>query len=895
MPRINPRLLIAALITLLFIASTALAEEQDKEVKIAVLVFEVNADPVTMSKLATVDQLLAQRLAERGFQVVPRATIYNLIKSQNIQYVDLEAAQKLAVRAGAQYAIYGSITQVGETLSLDARLVDAFGVNPPRPITVTQEGSLSVGPMVEELATKLSGTLLISDIITEIEVEGTETLDKDVVLMRLKIQKGDPFDESLLNDEVKRIFELGYFDDVKILADDVIDGKRITVQVVEKPRIAAISVIGADEIDEDDILDTMDTKAGTVLNMKILAEDLNKIRAMYRQDGFFNAQVSHEIQEGEGHQARLNIVVDEGKELFITDIAFEGVEQVDESDLEGVLYLSERSIISWFTGSGVLRDDVLERDTAALLAYYTDNGFVDAKVGQPRVEYLDEGIRVVFPVEEGDPYKVGKVYFKGELLAPTEELYELIEADDLGKHEELFKGSVVREDARNLTTFYNDYGYAYANCDIGSEKNEEEKTVDIFYVLSKQQKVYIRRVIIEGNVSTRDNVIRRELELTDGELFSGTKLRSSIARLNKLGIFETAEIEPIPTDDPREMDLKVAVKEQSSGMVSGGFGYSTGPGFFVAGKITEQNMFGMGYQLSLMASLSFTDTRYQISFYNPSLWDSLWGFGSDIYYTTLDADVYNKDTFGIRPKISYPVGRYTRMYLSYRLDRYTITQVEDDAADAIKDIEGENWSSVSRLAFVRDTTDKPINPSEGMINSLAFTYGGGLLMGDDHFGKVTFDTGWYIPIGRNLGHVLHLRSRLGKVFQNTDQEVPVFERFYLGGINSLRGYEPYHVSPRDPESGDRIGGDNVWYANIEYLVPLSEEIGLTGLVFFDMGDTWGNGDHEEFKLRRSVGLGIRWFSPMGPMRFEWGYPIDQGGDGTILEKGRLEFFIGQPF
>ncbi|WP_319779229.1 outer membrane protein assembly factor BamA [Maridesulfovibrio sp.] len=896
-------LLIAATFAFLinFGACKAQAEEASSVI-IAVLPFEVNADADTQYLKDSLPTLLSDRLREAGFRVVDQQKVMQLVDEQGFDYLNIQAAKDMALLAGAGYSVYGSFSQIGEDLSLDVRLVEAFGMKPAVPLFVSKKGLINLLPAVDELVSKVKLELLSQDKIADIEVRGCRVLDKDVILMRTNIKTGDIYTPSKINADLKNIYALGYFDDVKVKVSDVPGGKKIIFDVKERPRIQAISVKGEDAIDAEDILAAVNTKKGAVMNPKVLSDDLNTLREMYRKEGYYNAKVDYKL-EGEGAQARLNLNIDEGKKLYIEGIKIEGAKQLDPDEIKEQLALTERGWLSWFTKTGVLKEELLERDAAAILAYYGNRGFIDAKVGEPELEIKEDGIYVTFKVSEGDRYKVGKVSFQGDLIVKKSRLRELITADDMSDGGEYLDRSLLREDMKSISDFYSNYGYAYAEANIKFDQHTEDKSVDITFIISKRQKVHIRRVIIEGNSKTRNNVIMREMRLTDGDQFSGSKLQRSIVRLNKLDYFSEVDIEPVPTGDPGEMDLKVKVKDKNTGMISGGIGYSTSDSVFVSAKITERNLFGRGWEFGLNGGWSSKTISYGLEFYNPRINDTRWGGGFNTYWRTDDFTDYDKQTIGSVVSAGYPLGEYTHFYTNYRLDFYTISEVSDNAAKSIKDIEGDNWSSVVTAGVKRDTTNKAFNPSTGTVNNLVVEMGGGLLMGDDSYVKYTYDSNYFTPVFWDL--VFHWKGSAGFIHDNFGSgEMPVFERFYLGGINNVRGYDSREISPRDPDSNDRIGGNKMFYMNFELLFPINEELGLVGVGFFDIGNAWDDGQSFFYDTKqedgsslflgmyKSVGAGIRWFSPMGPIRVEYGYGLDKLEDSS---RHKIEFSMGQFF
>ena len=862
-------------------------------VKLAVLPFEINASPDLDYLNDSLPDMLSQKLKDLSLATVDQEALGNLLKDQNVTQLDLQTARDMALLSSAQYAVYGSFSQVGESLSLDVRLVEAFGLKEPKAIFVVKEGLINLLPAIDELADKISQELLSKEKIAAIKVEGTHILEKDVVLMRLHIQKGDLYDPKVINQEVKRLFELGYFDDVQVKTQDMQDGKQVTFLVKEKPLIQAIGVVGAKEIDQDDVIEVMSSKTGSVINPKVLVDDMDKIRELYRKKGFYNAKISYALETTEPGRARLNITIEEGKELYIEGITIEGAKQLDPDDIKGELALSTRGMFSWLTGTGVLKEELLDRDAAAIEAYYGNRGFMDAKVGQPEVEYKEDGIYITFKINEGKRYKVGKVTYSGDLIVEKETLFKVCRLDDLAEDEDgYFDRSKLRADIQNLADFYTNYGYAYAEANADLNRNEENLTFDVNYVLTKGKKVYIRRVKIQGNTKTRDNVIRREMRLTDGNLFSGAGLNRSNVRLTKLDFFETVNIETVPTKEPDQMDLIVKVKEKSTGMISAGAGYSTLDKLFFTASIQERNLFGKGYNLAFSGSFGSSTTRYDVTFWNPHYKDTKLGLGAQAYVTDVDYDDYDKKSIGGKMLFGYPLGEYSRLSWNYRLERYTISDLDEDEFDHDEIEEGTFWGSSVYAGITRDTTNRRINPTRGTKNTVSIEYSGGLLQGDDEFVKYIGDSSWYHPLFWNT--VFHWHGQAGYAMQNGNEDIPLFERFYLGGMESVRGYKGRDISPRyDDGTGDKKGGNKEFFTNFEYIFPINQEIGILGVVFFDAGNVWDDDETMDLDLYKSVGAGIRWYSPLGPLRLEYGYGLDE--DDEVSGGGRVEFSVGQFF
>ncbi len=862
---------------------------------VMIMPFQINGGPEVENLQQDLPAMLGQRLASRGIPVIPAEQVINFLRANKITGLDLATVRKLVRSANAAGAIYGSFSKVGDAYSLDARVVTSDGSKPVKPVFIEQTGKLNLVSIVDELSSRAVSEFMNAETINSVEVRGTRVLDPEVVLMRINAKKGDPIDPAMIDREVKRIWDLGYFSDVSASIEQRPDGPCLVYSVTEKPRIEAITVEGAKEIDEDDIRAAMSTKPGSILNEKLLAQDLQKIEELYRKDGYYLAKVEYRIdQRKDGEAAALVLNISEGNKLYVKEVRLEGVQQLDVDDVEDEMAIKTRGILSWFTGTGILKEDLLERDAAAITAYYMNHGFMDVHVSEAKVTYEEDGIIVGYTITEGQRYRLGGVKFVGDLIDTDEKLASVTKLDDMAQKKEFFSLKVMQDDTASLTDYYADYGYAFANVMPKPEKNpEDEGSVNITYSIDKRQKVYIHRVVLEGNNRTRDNVVLREMRLVDGDLFSGSKLRRSMERLNKLGYFEVAEAELVPTSNEEEVDLKVTLKEKPTGALIGGIGYSTYSNFGVSGTIMEQNLWGKGYSLALQAQLSGRRNAYTLSFTNPRVYDTDLAAGFDIYNWRDDFYDYDKKTTGGTVRMGYPIGEYTSVGLGYKLEFYELYDFDDNASHYIRDYAGNRVTSSVLGRIGRDTTDRQ-RPTTGNIDRIDVEYAGGLLGGDDKFIIVNLEHQTYYQLEEN--HILHLRAKASGLFKNGDDEVPVFERFWMGGMGSVRGYKSKDIVPQDPLTGDHLGGDRMAFANFEYIWTAFPELGINLVPFFDIGALIDTNQDEGWNdaVKKSVGLELRWRSPMGDLRFSYGYPLDKSWDGDKLG-GRFEFSMGQFF
>ncbi|MCX5824875.1 MAG: outer membrane protein assembly factor BamA, partial [Deltaproteobacteria bacterium] len=417
-----------------------------------------------------------------------------------------------------------------------------------------------------------------------------------------------------------------------------------------------------------------------------------------------------------------------------------------------------------------------------------------------------------------------------------------------------------------------------------TEPEEKTQTVNITYEINKAKLVYFNRINITGNNKTRDKVIRRQLSVVEGDLYSRTKLKNSYMALNQLRYFEEIDFQSEKGPDETLTDVNIRVKEKPTGIFSLGAGYSALDHAVVSAQVSQQNLFGRGQILSLKASVGSSTQLYDISFTEPWLFDMpLWS-KFDVWNLYREYDSYNLDSKGFGATFGYPLWRYVTGYVGYRLSLDNVKDILDTASYYIKKQAGETTSSGVTFTLMRDSTNDVMFPSAGSKNSASVEYTGGPLQGDVSYTRYGATSAWFFPLP--LDTVIGVRGRIGYMQPNEGKEVPIFERYYLGGINSLRGLR--EVGPKDPATRDVIGGLTMLNFNFDYIFPLIKNAGMKGVLFFDTGNSWESG-YNLGDLRRTAGIGIRWYSPIGPLRLEWGYVLDRKEDEAA---SRWEFSIG---
>jgi len=542
---------------------------------------------------------------------------------------------------------------------------------------------------------------------------------------------------------------------------------------------------------------------------------------------------------------------------------------------------NEWGILHFITDSGVLKKDQLKQDVGKIHAFYMNNGFINAQVGEPEIIPDKEGITIKMTVSEGRQFRVGKVTIAGDELKTSRA--DLLEKLQIKKKDFYDREAIIR-DMDYLTQVCNDEGFANADVAPRTEPQEKTLTVDVTYEIIRKKLVYLNRINITGNTKTRDNVIRRELFVVEGDLFNRTKLKDSYLALNRLRYFEEIDFQTQRGPDETLTDINIGVKEKATGMFSLGAGYSALDQAVLSAQVSQQNLFGRGQTLSLKASVGSRFTLYDLSFAEPWLFGIPLRSKFDLWNLYRVYDAYKLDSSGFGTVLGYPLSRYVTGYFGYRLSADTVKEILDTASYYIKKQAGKTTSSGVSFTITRDSTDDIMFPSTGSKNTVSLEYTGGPLQGNISYTRYGGSSAWFFPLP--LDTVFAARGRIGYMTANEGKEIPVFERYYLGGINSLRGLR--QVGPKDPATGDVIGGLMSLQFNFEYIFPLIKNAGMKALVFYDTGNAWESGYRLE-DMRKTAGVGIRWYSPIGPLRLEWGYVLDPR-DGE--SSSRFEFSIG---
>ena len=728
--------------------------------------------------------------------------------------------------------------------------------------------------------------------VTLVEVQGNRRIETATILAKIKTREGTVFSPSQLKDDIKVLYQLGHFEDVQVKTEGFEQGLKVIFWVKEKPLIREISFEGNDELSAEKIKEIVTLLPRTAFNLQLIQENADKVRIKYQDSGFYHAVVLPVIVELRGGDKSVVYYIEEGDKIRLTEIIVSGNKAISADEIKAVMKNQEWWLFSVFGSSGTLRTEDLKEDLDTIRDLYYNRGYIQVQVddpvieerpltehthefmGQPETYFTRNEIAVRLSVKEGEQFRVDTVTIKGNAIISTDELLKEV----LLKRGDIFSREVLRQDVARIMERYDSIARPFANVTPQFTIDEAKRTVNINIDIQEGGEVRIGRIDITGNSKTRDKVIRREMRLDEGDLYSKKALKRSYERINNLNFFEAVEFTPERRLQEPVMDMNVKVKEKMTGNLSLGGGYSSVDRLMAIVEITQGNLGGRGQLLKFKVQWGQTRRLYMASFMEPYLFDKpVWG-RFDVYRQDTDYDGYSLKTEGFGVGIGKSYTEYVSASLRYGYDTsevYNKTSTLPYTLDQQITSYGKDKLRTSSLtaSVARDSRDFYLDPKSGSRNTLSFTYAGGVLGGDPKFIKVTGDSAWYFPLFWDT--VFMARGRIGFAGSLIDLPLPTSERFYVGGAGSVRGFRSGTVGPIDA-NGNRLGGNKQLIFNAEYTFPLVPAARLKGLVFYDIGRAFNDDEFIFLRdLRHSYGWGFWWLSPMGPLRFEWGYIVHQ--------------------
>jgi outer membrane protein insertion porin family len=741
--------------------------------------------------------------------------------------------------------------------------------------------SISIAAIVSVIASDLAGAQS-SDVVSVagVEVVGNRRIDGNAIKAQIA-GSGGRVSADTINNDVKNLYNSGFFDQVTVSVVHEPNGRSILRYVVaEKPVVRKIFIKGNEAVDESDLAEVLKIEGKRFVDRSKLQALVRKAVSYYQGQGFYDATLEYSTVPVGDNEVDVTFTVTEGKRYRVREVVLQGIQDLDEDDMLSQMQIrTYKWWSSWLFGTGRVNQEMMDADKQILRQYLLDHGRLEGVVGEASVEKREDGLYVQFDLSEGAEFKVGKVTASGNLVDGSEEkTIEKIKSEP----GEVFNASEVREDIFTITDRFSDQGYAFANVVPNTSLNKSNNTVDLDFMTTQGQKVRVNNITISGNEKTYDHVIRRWLTIEEQQIYSGSKVKRSQTLLQRLGYFDEVSITNKATNDPAVVDLDVNVKEANTGSFSAGAGYSTANGALFNTRVTENNLFGTGRRANLNLDFGNQVTNQVLSLDDQRINDSWVSGGIDGFRTTRQYQDFNRELAGGSFTLGYPIekilgeiGQDINTSLKYELEAINIRDVDEQAAQLVKDSAGKSTSSSFTPALTRNTINNPMNPTSGSRQVLQVELAG--LGGDQEFYLFEARNSWYYPfMETSFGEfVIADRTSFGFGESLNDDPFPLFRRFFPGGINTVRGYRNRTLGPTDI-NGQEYGGSKQLVNNLEMIFPLINSAGFKGVVFYDFGQAYDDNQAIAIdELRQAWGYGIRWNSPMGPIRVEFGYPIDR--------------------
>jgi outer membrane protein insertion porin family len=725
--------------------------------------------------------------------------------------------------------------------------------------------------------------------IGSVKVEGNKRIDESTILYYIKSKPGTRLSKKQIREDIEQVYSLGQFKDIRVETKETLKGLEVEFFVEEIPSIGDVEIVGNDKIDTNDIREKIGLKRGATFNDHLVLESNEEILKLYREKGYFFAQVNIGTQSSQENLVNVSIRIKEGEKVKIEKIRFSGNKSFPDKELLGQMETQEKTWYSFVDDSGVYQKDVLKLDLFRIEGFYHDHGHLRVKVLEPRIDIDKKAkqIHITIPVQEGPQFRVKSLDLKSDDAVSADEIQKGIQT----KVGDVYNVSQLRQDILTIADLYSKKGYAYADANPISKLNDEDRTVELSIEVDKGKKVYVGNIEILGNIKTRDNVIRREFRLKEGELFDGSKLKRSKQRLNNLNFFEDVKIDTHRGQDPDLIDVLTTVTERPTGSFSVGAGFSSVENLIFTTSISQDNLLGYGQRLSLNAQLSSIRSDFDLSFTEPRLFDSEILFGIDLFNRDQDFLSFDSKSTGGGFRLGKNISEYDSVNFKYRFDNVEVSGLA--AADETAFFKNETRVT-SRVAptFVHDSRDNFLNPSKGWRHVVGFEFAG---LGGAKFSKSVYEVTYYHPLMGKLVGAAHARVNYADGYGG--EKLPGFERYFMGGPTSLRGFTIEDVGPKDND-GDPVGGNQSLLFNLELQYPFTKS--FRGFVFYDRGNIYGGGANTSTttnnfdlgEMRHSVGAGIRFISPFGPLGFAYGVKLDKE---TGEEAAEFHFSAGSAF
>lgn len=824
----------------------------------------------------------------------------------------------------------------------------------------------------------VGGVAQTGDVVVDVRIRGNRRIEEDAIRSRIRTKAGDPLNRAQLAEDLREVQALGFFQNVYVFADPAPDGLTIVFEVEENPVIRQISIIGNEHIDSDDITDILTLTTGSTLDYPLLQENEERIAQLYRQKGYYLAEVAFSIGPESNGAVTVDFEVTENEKLKLRKIEFEGNEAFSAKQLRKPFstktYKWYSWATSWFDKTGTYSEPIFARDLREVEKKYTDSGYLQVEIGEPQVDATEEGLFVTVPVKEGPEFHVGTIDVVGDQTMDIDALLKEIRLTEGA----VFNRSYLTADVESLERHYTDRGFFLASVQPGTRLVEETKLVDVQFSVQKGPLYFVRSIDISGNTRTIDPVIRREMKVVEGQLYSARGIQLSNERIRRLGFFEDVSFDSQPTDDPSQLDLDVNVVERPTGSFSFGAGFSSQDGLVFTASLSQSNLFGRGYFVNLSVDVGGTTNRYFASVSDPYFMGTEFSLSGSIFVTDVQFEDFRQYQQGFTVALGHSLSEdnSTRGGLNYTWRSREIQQPTgvNAAAPIFREIlQGNESASLIGISFTRDTRDDRFTAVKGTNLAANIEYAG--LGGFANFLRFEGRGAWYLGapdwlidrstfvVSTRIGYQIPFNQisdwqlavddttlcdnpgacvNVGALNQiDTDLRLPLTERYFLGGIGTfqLRGYRARSQGPRrailqrtgvtgegslfhpvgtvvtydstnqryvavcadngfftqgnlngtcnvlntqnidnfnDLAETDVVGGNSFISSSFEYRFPISQTVGLQGVLFVDGGNAFYEGQNlfDVTDWRYGYGGGVLWFSPFGPLQLVLGFPVD---------------------
>ncbi len=724
--------------------------------------------------------------------------------------------------------------------------------------------------------------------VKKIEISGAQRIEESTIASYMDLKIGDNIDSEATDKALKSLFSTGLFADVKVSEANGL----VSVGVVENPVINIISFEGNDKIKDDELLSEVQLRQRQVFTRAKVRSDVSRLYQIYRRQGRFSVQIEPKIIRLDQNRVNLVFEIHEGDITKVKTIRFVGNENYSDRKLRSVISTKESSWYKFMTSSDRYDSDRLNYDQELMREHYLSKGYVDFKVVSAVAELSNDksGFFITFTVEEGARYKVDG----NEVISNIRNFDASVLGSSITFDEgDWYNINEVKRSVQKMTDQLGDLQYAFVDVRPDIRKNRKNQSVTVVFMINETPRVFVERINVNGNIRTLDKVLRREMELVEGDPFNRSKLAKSESNIRKINFFESVDINVSQGSAPDKTVIDIDVQEKSTGELSLGAGFSSTDGPLADISIRERNLLGKGQNLLLSTTMAGKKSEFNLSFTEPYFLGRDISAGFDLFHTTRDLQKessYDQRRSGGGVRLGYPLSENWRQTLRYRMERNAIDNVNSNASRFIREQEGTRTTSAVSQRLLYDTRDSRIFATSGAMYWLNTEIAG--LGGDAKYVSAKTGASYFYPFSQNV--VLNVLGEGGAIQSYSDSDVEINERFFLGG-STLRGFQRSGVGPRDRSTDDALGGNFFYRGSVEITFPLGlpKELGIKAHTFSDVGSLWdidevNSGLFDENSIRASAGVGVSWKSPFGPIRLDYAVPYSSE-DYDKEEKLRFDF------